>query len=68
MSDYKAMYYLLFNAITDASRILLLAQREAEEMFVDLCTDGDADNESKADNAGCVDKTKFDFITTDGIK
>ena len=34
MADYKGMYYRLFNAITDAGKILNAAQVETEEMFV----------------------------------
>jgi len=34
MADYKGMYYRLFNAITDAGKILNAAQVETEEVFV----------------------------------
>jgi hypothetical protein len=68
MSDYKTMYYLLFNAVTDASKILLLAQREAEELFVNQDAGDDADNESEAGDAGCNKRTKLDAITGSGTK
>ena len=35
MIDYKATYLKLFNAITDANRILQNAQSESEETFLD---------------------------------
>lgn len=35
MPDYKTMYLRLFNATEDAINILIAAQRECEEMFVD---------------------------------
>ena len=34
MPDYAAMYRKLFNAQTDAIRILQKAQQEAEEMYI----------------------------------
>lgn len=34
MSDYKSMYFKLFNKITDAVEILTQAQKEAEEMYI----------------------------------
>jgi hypothetical protein len=35
MADYNSMYKKLFNAATDAIRILQAAQVETEEMFID---------------------------------
>ena len=42
MTDYKAMYLLLFNAVTDAlenygeaSALLIAAQQKAEELYMD---------------------------------
>jgi len=34
MDDLKSMYLKLFNAITDAVRILNAAQSEAEEIYI----------------------------------
>lgn len=34
MADYRAMYYLLFQAATDAVERLQQAQRQAEEMYL----------------------------------
>jgi hypothetical protein len=34
MVDYKSMYLKLFNAITDAVRILQTSQTEAEEVYL----------------------------------
>lgn len=34
MNDYKRLYYLLFNRISDTIAELELAQQEAEELFV----------------------------------
>ena len=34
MNNYKEMYYLLFNAITEATKILEEAQKKAEEIFI----------------------------------
>jgi len=34
MSDFKSMHLKLFNAITDAVRILNTAQSEAEEIYL----------------------------------
>ena len=34
MTDYKTMYYKLFNAITDAVEILQQAQKETEEIYI----------------------------------
>ena len=36
MSDYKAMYYKLFNRVTDAITILQAAQQECEEIFMEI--------------------------------
>ena len=32
--DYKEMYYVLFNAITEATRILEEAQKKVEEIYI----------------------------------
>lgn len=34
MENYKEMYYILFNAITEATRILVEAQKKTEEVFI----------------------------------
>lgn len=34
MENYKEMYMILFNAITEATRILEEAQKKAEEIFM----------------------------------
>ena len=34
MDNYKEMYLILFNAITEAMRILEDAQKKAEEIFI----------------------------------
>ena len=34
MEKYKELYYILFNAITDAIKILEDAQKKAEEIFI----------------------------------
>lgn len=34
MADYKKMYLTLFRATEDAANILLAAQRECEEMYL----------------------------------
>lgn len=51
MPDYKKMYLILFNAITDAmdalnaqkfalaSKILIDVQRHTEAMYIDTCED-----------------------------
>lgn len=35
MPDYRAMYYQLFNKITDAINILQEAQTDSEEAFIE---------------------------------
>ena len=35
MPDYKAMYYSLFNAMTDAIEILKAGQQKGERLFVE---------------------------------
>ncbi|WP_312279832.1 hypothetical protein [Oscillibacter sp.] len=35
MPDYQAMYYQLFNAQTDAIRVLQTAQKKTEQMYID---------------------------------
>lgn len=34
MDNYKEIYYILFNAITEATKILEEAQKKAEEIFI----------------------------------
>ena len=34
MNNYKEMYLILFNAITEATKILEEAQKKAEEIFI----------------------------------
>ena len=34
MDTYKEMYLILFNAITEATKILEEAQKKAEELFI----------------------------------
>lgn len=34
MDNYKEMYIVLFNAITEATKILEEAQKEVEEIFI----------------------------------
>ncbi len=34
MDKYQEMYYVLFNAITNASKILEEAQKKAEEIYI----------------------------------
>lgn len=35
MPDYKAMYFALFHAITDAAALLEQAQQHAEELYIE---------------------------------
>ena len=34
MNNYKELYLILFNAITDAIKILQTAQQKAEELYI----------------------------------
>lgn len=34
MDNYKELYLILFNAITDATKILQEAQKKAEDLFI----------------------------------
>ena len=34
MNKYQEMYYILFNAITEASKILEGAQKKVEEIYI----------------------------------
>lgn len=34
MNNYKKMYYILFNAITEAIKILQEAQKKTEEIYM----------------------------------
>ncbi len=36
MPDYKAMYFELFNSVTDAIEILSEAQKKAEEFYIEF--------------------------------
>ena len=45
MPDYKAMYFELFNSITEAVEILCDAQRKAEEIYINS-----AENDEESDN------------------
>ena len=47
MTDYKTMYYKLFNAITDAVDILQQAQTDVEEIYIK--TSDDEDNKKDAE-------------------
>lgn len=55
MPDYKAMYFMLFNRITDAIDILQQAQREGEKTYMEsedaiihiLPTDDEEDEEKE---------------------
>ena len=42
MPNYEAMYYALFNSLSDVIDILQKAQREAEQLFIE---DADEANE-----------------------
>lgn len=35
MPDYKAMYFSLFNTLTDVIEQLKVAQKQGEQMFID---------------------------------
>ena len=35
MSDYKSLYYELFNQVSDVITMLKTAQQECEDMFID---------------------------------
>ena len=37
MPDYKAMYFTLFNSVTDAIETLTEAQKRTEEMYMNSC-------------------------------
>lgn len=45
MPDYKAMYFDLFNSVTDAIEILSKAQKRAEEMYITSCEDDEETDE-----------------------
>ena len=38
MEDYKAMYYRLFNRVSEAIEVLQKAQAEAEHTFIESAT------------------------------
>ena len=44
MSNYKYLYLKLFNAITDAIKILEKAQAETKEDYLKLCKKEEAEN------------------------
>lgn len=37
MPDYKKLYHFLFNEISDTIEFLQQAQKDAEEMYLDMC-------------------------------
>ena len=41
MKKYKKMYCILFNAMTKAIEILQEAQKEAEQLYIDACYEGE---------------------------
>ena len=45
MPDYKTMYFTLFNAITDAMKILSDAQLKTEEIYIDTYEEDEEKNE-----------------------
>lgn len=47
MTDYKSMYYKLFNAITDVVEILQQAQKEAEEIYINTSDDEDEEKDAE---------------------
>lgn len=48
MPNYKAMYYALFNSLTDAMEILKKAQQEGERLFI-----GEAESAKKETSTSC---------------
>ena len=46
MPDYKAMYFNLFNSVTDAIEILTEAQKKAEEMYINSCENDEISEDS----------------------
>lgn len=46
MSDYKTMYYKLFNAMTDAIQILQQAQQASEELYISIEEYTEKDNKN----------------------
>lgn len=45
MSDYKKLYYSLAGKVADAIEMLVKAQQEAEEEYLDLMESEDAQND-----------------------
>ena len=50
MSNYKAMYYKLFNDITDAIRILQQAQKDTEEIYIQAAGEISEEDDKKGDH------------------
>ena len=51
MTNFDAMYNRLFKGVTEAILALQLAQREAEDIYIDTC---DAEQEAESAPANCV--------------
>ena len=49
MPDYKAMYFELFNSVTDAIETLCDAQKRAEEKYIN--SDGGSEQKPETDEA-----------------
>ena len=45
MPDYKALYYNLFNAVTDTIKALKKAQQDAEELYLEQDDDDETEEE-----------------------
>ena len=45
MVDYTAMYYRLFNSVTDAMEILSVAQQECETIYVESELEDEPDSD-----------------------
>ena len=54
MPDYKAMYFELFNSVTDAIEILMRAQNKTEEMYITSC-----EKEEKSSQQCLLNKSNF---------
>lgn len=57
MPDYQKMYTTLFNAVTDALRILQNSQQETEEMYISseepIIKILQPDSDNKKEDGGC---------------
>lgn len=51
MVNYRAMYYRLFNKITDVIEELQVVQQQAEEMYMQDCAEEPEEEEKKAGEA-----------------